>query len=134
MSPLSLFTRRIHWRRIVWPLPLLLLLAAHSSTTPSLTLAASAPDGFIPRVHNSEAESLSPNVSIAANEPFSSAWRSNESDSTTSVAWGDLDGDGDLDLAVGNANQPNHLYRNDNGTLTASAVWSSNESDNTISV
>ncbi|MFN8456672.1 MAG: hypothetical protein U0401_18725 [Anaerolineae bacterium] len=41
-----------------------------------------------------------------------------------SVAWGDVDGDGGLDPAVvGNGNtRPNRLYRNDNGTLTQSAV------------
>ena len=59
-------------------------------------------------------------------------WSSNESDATTSVAWGDWDRDGDLDLAVGNMAQPNHLYRNDGGTLTL--AWSSQESDATTSV
>ena len=61
-------------------------------------------------------------------------WWSTERDSTYSVAWGDVDGDGDLDLAVGNYGQPNRLYRNDGGVLTASAVWSSTESDSTYSV
>ena len=40
-----------------------------------------------------------------------------EADDTMSVAWGDYDGDGDLDLAVGNDWQPNRLYRNDGGAL-----------------
>ncbi|MFN8456673.1 MAG: FG-GAP-like repeat-containing protein [Anaerolineae bacterium] len=45
-----------------------------------------------------------------------------------------MDGDGDLDLAVGNWGTPNRLYRNDNGILTASAVWFSVEHDYTNSV
>ena len=69
----------------------------------------------------------------------SAVWSSVETDTTSSVAWGDYDGDGDLDLAVGNmghdsAGQPNRLYRNDGGALTASAVWSSAEADATTSV
>ena len=64
----------------------------------------------------------------------SAVWSSVEVDATYSVAWGDYDGDGDLDLAVGNACTPNRLYRNDGGVLTASAVWSSAEADDTYSV
>jgi hypothetical protein len=66
--------------------------------------------------------------------PLVLEWSSTEIDDTYSVAWGDWDGDGDLDLAVGNSGQPNRLYRNDGGALTASAVWSSVEADNTESV
>ncbi len=39
-------------------------------------------------------------------------------------AWGDYDGDGDPDLAVGNLNQPNRLYvNNGDGTFTETAAF-----------
>ncbi len=59
-------------------------------------------------------------------------WTSADSVSTFSVAWGDWDGDGDLDLAAGNYGQPNHVYENTGGAL--SSVWTSADSDNTKSV
>jgi len=58
-------------------------------------------------------------------------WSSTEFDSSRCVAWGDYDGDGDLDLAVANVDQPNRLYRNEGGMLTTRAVWSSAEADAT---
>ncbi|RLE32484.1 MAG: hypothetical protein DRJ61_09330, partial [Acidobacteria bacterium] len=60
------------------------------------------------------------------------AWTSAESDWARSVAWGDWDGDGDLDLAVGNEPQPNRVYENTGGAL--SSAWISADSDSTFSV
>lgn len=37
-------------------------------------------------------------------------WQSPDSSATTSLAWGDWDLDGDLELLVSNMNQPNQLY------------------------
>ena len=62
------------------------------------------------------------------------SWTSDESDYTLSVAWGDWDGDGDLDLAVGNSGQPNRVYLNSGNVLQTSASWSSSESDATKSI
>jgi hypothetical protein len=52
---------------------------------------------------------------------------------TTSVAWGDYDGDGDLDFAVGNRNEPNEVFRND-GDDSFSLVWTSDEVDSTEAI
>jgi hypothetical protein len=48
------------------------------------------------------------------------------------IAWSDVDGDGDPDLAVGNDGAPTRLYRNDGGTLTP--AWSSDELEPTRDV
>jgi len=39
-------------------------------------------------------------------------WSSTESDLTSSIAWGDVDGDGNLDLAVGNNSPSGRIYLN----------------------
>jgi hypothetical protein len=50
------------------------------------------------------------------------AWSSAESDQTGAVAWGDWDGDDDLDLAAGNHSQPNRVYENAGNVLAS--TWS----------
>ncbi len=61
-------------------------------------------------------------------------WTSDDEVNTFSVAWGDVDNDGDLDLAAGNYNSPNVLYLNENGTLQRAAIWSDAVNDLTFSV
>ena len=53
------------------------------------------------------------------------SWYSEESDNTSSVAWGDVDLDGDMDLAVGNEYSDVGLaiYLSDGGDLAAAATW-----------
>ena len=56
---------------------------------------------------------------VQTDVPLVLQWFSPDSDPTTSIAWGDVDGDGDLDLAVGNNGRPLRVYANEGGTLNA---------------
>ena len=57
------------------------------------------------------------------------SWTSTDSDYGTGGAFGDITGDGRIDLAVGNGNDmendPNRVYVNRSGTLETTASWSS---------
>jgi hypothetical protein len=47
------------------------------------------------------------------------------------VAWGDVDGDGDLDLALGRDGETNQVYFNNGGVLDSLPGWESTETDGT---
>src|SRR5205823_3752649 len=64
---------------------------------------------------------------------FTSVWTSAEADTTYSVAWGDFNGDGQLDLATAGYGQAKRVYKN-NGDGTFTLQWSSVETDNSRSI
>jgi uncharacterized repeat protein (TIGR01451 family) len=72
------------------------------------------------------------NDGLGFSTSLTSVWTSVDTDDTVSVAWGDRDGDGDLELAAGNANQANRVYKNSGGALSSN--WTSVDIDSTWSV
>ncbi|MFH1279535.1 MAG: FG-GAP-like repeat-containing protein [Candidatus Eisenbacteria bacterium] len=63
-----------------------------------------------------------------------SVWRTGPVDYTLDVAWGDVDGDGDLDLACGNEFGPNRIYRNHGSGLDSIPWWESADTRNTLQI
>lgn len=61
-------------------------------------------------------------------------WQTAYGTQALDVAWGDVDNDGDLDLAFCYDNLPPALFRNDNGQMETTPFWqaANNESTNTI--
>ncbi len=59
---------------------------------------------------------------------FSECWEAAESVSTFSVAWGDYEGDGDLDLALSSEEDGvTRIYENDGTTLGTDPVWDADD-------
>ncbi len=64
----------------------------------------------------------------------SPAWTVTLSSTTTALAWGDVDDDGDLDLAVGSKGAQNRLYLNEAGKLGVKPAWTAAWAADTVSL
>ena len=61
-------------------------------------------------------------------------WNSQDAHPTSSISLGDVDGDGDNDLVVGNRNQVNELYLNSGNSFATTPSWTSQNSSLTMDV
>ena len=70
---------------------------------------------------------------VSGKQQFSSVWRTEAVLAVRSIAWGDMDGDGDQDLALG-TDSDNLVYANDDGALALNPAWISPDSQKTSSI
>jgi hypothetical protein len=109
-------------------------ISSNSLTTQSVAWGDVDGDGDLDlAVGNDEWTSSAGNNEVYLNNgtalAITPAWTSSNSRDTMSVAWGDVDGDGDLDLAVGNYDgENNEIYLNSGTALATTPAWTSSNS------
>ena len=89
-------------------------------------------DGLLDLALGENTKSIHLNSALLFNT--SEDWNSNLNIDTKSIAWGDIDGDGDLDLASANYNNHVEVYFNENGILSSPPGWTSESTQYGLSV
>ena len=115
-------------------------IAADDNETRSIALGDVDGDGDLDVVAGNGGQPNRLYLNNSSANPFAEVNRlsiSADDNKTRSVALGDVDGDGDLDVVVGNYNQPNRLYlKNDNANPfdKANGINITNDEDFTTSI
>jgi hypothetical protein len=105
--------------------------------TSSVVLGDVNGDGYLDLVcgnSGSYGESNKLYLNEGDNLSVDAAWTSGPANATESVALGDVDGDGDLDLVCGNFAQGNTMYLNEGGSFGETPAWTASPPNHTLSV